>query len=643
MKPTTSAPAAQAASRAAVRRRSSPSSPAASLAIVLGSTLALPALAQPQPLPQLAQAPTARQMAPVTVTGTRQESRLDEQVAHITVIDRDEIERSTGRTLAEILSVQAGIQFSVNGGPGSSSAVYMRGLDNRHVLLLVDGIRFGSATSGEPSYGGLPADQIERIEIVRGAMSSLYGSDAVGGVVQVFTRRGKPGFRPHASASIGSKRFGSIAAGFSGGDERFDYSLTAQHQRNDGFSATNDRVAWGNHHPDDDGFRQSSLGANLGWRFVPGWQARLTLLSGNGRTELDDGTDPADPGLNSEAKTRAQVFGLTVEGAIRPNWQTAVRISRSEDSYDTIRSSSEWNLGEFRTTQDQYGWENRFQLPWGRIAVGLERLEQTVKVPPPGYAVQDRAINALWAGFDRSSAGHHLQASVRHDRNSQYGSRSTGTIGYGYDLTMNWRVGGSYGTSFVAPSFNELYYPGWGNPALEPEKGKQGEVFVRYVRPGHEVRLAHYQNRIQGYIPNGPDPVNVRRAQIDGWELSWVGYAGPWSARVTADLLDPRNLETGGKLPRRAKRYATAAVDRQLGEWTIGSVVRAADDRFDTASGGQRLGGFALFDLYGDWRLTSAWTVGARLNNLADRRYETAYGYNRPGREVYLTVRYVPG
>ena len=625
--------------------------PAALLSLSLGLaqsltlTLATPMPAQAQqPLADmtLAQAPSASSLPLVTVTGTRQAMRLDEQVASVSVIERDEIERFSGHTLAEILASRAGIQFTSNGGPGATTSIFLRGTESRHVLLLVDGVRYGSATSGPPSFNGLPVDQIERIEIVRGPMSSLYGSDAVGGVIQVFTRRGEAGFRPHASATLGSKRFGGVAAGFSGGDERWDYALTAQHQRNSGFSATNEHAQFGNYNADDDGFRQSSIAANLGWKFLPDWQARAVILQSNGRVDLDDGSPPDNPGVDSQAKVRTQILGLSVDGQAARQWQTTVRVSRSEDRYDTTRSSSSFNLGRFQTTQDQYTWENRLNLPWFNVVLGLERLVQSISTPPLQYDIDERSINSAFVGLERSFQGHHIQASARHDRNSQYGSQTTGTIGYGYDLSSHWRVGGSWGSSFVAPTFNQLYYPNFGNPDLQAEEGKQGEAFVRYVQPGQELRVAYYQNRIRGYIPSGPLVSNVPRSRITGWELAWTGHFGPWSSRVSADWLDPRNLTTDAQLPRRAKRYLTAALDRNYEDWTVGAAMRAASRRYDNASNTIRLGGFALFDVYADWRVAPAWTVGARLNNLADRRYETAYGYNQPGREVYLTVRYTP-
>ncbi len=593
---------------------------------------------------QLAQARqgSGRALAPVVVTGTRQESRLDDQVAHVTVIDREELERSTGRTLPEVLGSQAGLQFSSNGGFGKLSGVFIRGLENRHTLLLIDGVRYGAATAGGPILEGIPLEQIERIEIVRGPMSSLYGSDAVGGVVQVFTRRGTSGLQPFASATLGSNRFGSLSAGVSGGEDRWDYALSAQHLRTDGFSATNASAPFGNFNPDDDGFRQTSVSANVGFRFLPQWQARVQVFESFGRSDFDDGQPTANPDIGSRAKLRTQVMSASVQGTPLSWWRTTLRAARSEDRYDTIRAASSFNLGGFRTTQDQFTWENGLKLPLGNLSIGLERLEQSVLKPPPAYDVASRSINAVWLGYDLTYAVHHLQASTRHDSNSQYGSQNTGTIGYGYDLTTAWRIGASYGTSFVAPSFNQLYFPQFGNPNLQPEEGKHRELNLRYAQAGHEVRLARYESRIRGYITAGPLPTNIPRSQVDGWELAWTGRVAGFQARASVDWLDPRNEATGRQLPRRAKRVSTVSLDRPVGDWRFGGLMRAYGERFDDAANTTRLGGFTLFDLYADWRFSPTWSFGAKLNNLTDRRYETAFGFNQPGREFFLTARYMP-
>ena len=225
----------------------------------------------------------------VIVTGTRTPTRVDEALGDVTVISRDQIEQSTGKTLAELLGQQAGVQFWANGGLGKASSVSLRGLEARHTLLLIDGVRYSSATLGTPTWENIPIESIERIEIVRGPLSGLYGSDAVGGVIQIFTRRGKEGLRGNAVATVGSKRFGQLGGGLSFGQGAFDGSLQVQRTENRGFSATNSRVPFGSYNADNDGFRQNSGSAQLGRKIGGGWRADARLLQSDGVTQYDDG------------------------------------------------------------------------------------------------------------------------------------------------------------------------------------------------------------------------------------------------------------------------------------------------------------------------------------------------------------------
>jgi vitamin B12 transporter len=237
-------------------------------------SLSVVALLLPAPA---AWAQTAPAPETVVLTATRTPQRVDQALAQVTVIDRTRIEAASGRTLAELLASESGVQFWSNGGLGKAASVSLRGLESRHTLLLIDGVRYGSATLGTPSWENIPLDSIERIEIVRGPMSGLYGSDAVGGVIQVFTRRGQQGFNPDASAVVGSRGHGELAAGARFGTGVFDGTLRVQHLRTDGFSATHPGVPFGNHNPDDDGFEQTSINGRLGVR-LGDWRVEATLL-----------------------------------------------------------------------------------------------------------------------------------------------------------------------------------------------------------------------------------------------------------------------------------------------------------------------------------------------------------------------------
>ena len=577
----------------------------------------------------------------VQVTATRTPTRIDEAISEVTVIERAQIERATGRTLAELLAQQPGVQFTANGGPGTASSVYLRGLEARHTLLLIDGVRYGSATLGTPAWDNLPLDAIERIEIVRGPLSSLYGSDAVGGVIQIFTRRSAPGLHANGNLTLGSKASRQVGAGLSFGQGAIDGALQLQHTRTRGFSATNANEPFGSFNPDDDGFRQNSLTGQLGISFGAGWRADARVLSSHGETQYDDG-----PGADSRAALRSEVLALELGGPVTTAWRSKLRVSRSTDAYETLASASAFtDLGSTATVQQQIAWENSVITPVGTALLIAEHVRQKVSRAVTPYDVSDRTINSLGLGLDGRAGRHTWQASLRHDRNSQFGAQTTGALGYGFDITPTWRAAASYGTSFVAPSFNQLYYPAFGNPDLLPEEGKQAEISLRWAADGHELRGAYFDNRIRGYISSGPAPVNVPKTQIDGVSLSYQAKQGAWTGAASVEHVNPRNATEGSanldkQLPRRAKDSLKLAADLDLGAWQLGGVANAFGHRFDDSANARRLAGYATLDLHADWRFAPSWALGLRLNNLANRQYETVYGYNQPGREVYATLRY---
>ena len=577
----------------------------------------------------------------VVVTGTRTPTRIDEALGDVTVISRDQIEQSAGKTLAELLGQHAGVQFWSSGGLGKASSVSLRGLEARHTLLLIDGVRYSSATVGTPTWENIPLESIERIEIVRGPLSGLYGSDAVGGVIQIFTRKGKDGFRGNAVATVGSKRYGQLGAGLSFGQGAFDGSVQVQRTENRGFSATNSRVPFGSYNADNDGFRQNSVSAQLGWRIGGDWRADARLLQSDGVTQYDDG-----PGADAKAKLRTRVASINVGGPVTTIWQTNLRVARSTDDYITLASASPFSdLGKIATVQDQLAWENTIATPIGAAVVILEQTKQKVSRPGEPFSVSDRDITGVAAGLNGQAGAHHWQANVRHDRNSQFGSQTTGTAAYGFDITSAWRVGASYGTSFVAPTFNQLYYPNFGNPKLLPEEGKQSEVNVRWLGTHQQARVAYFDSRIRGYISSGPLPTNIPRTRIDGVTASYETRIANVTLAASVDHVNPRNNTNGsssyGKLlPRRVKDSAKLGADIDLGAWRVGGSFVAFSERFDNASNTTRLPGFATLDLRADWRFSKGWSVGVRLTNVTDKKYETVYGYNQAGREGYLTLRY---
>ena len=590
---------------------------------------------------QTTPATAASKVDTVIVTATRTPTRVDQALGDVTVIDRGQIEQSAGKTLAELLGQQAGVQFWANGGQGKPSSVSLRGLEARHTLLLIDGVRYSSVTLGTPTWENIPLESIERIEIVRGPLSGLYGSDAVGGVIQIFTRQRKDGLRGNAVATVGSKRYGQLGAGLSFGQGAFDGSVQVQRTENRGFSATNSHVPFDQYNPDNDGFRQNSGNAQLGWKMGGGWRADVRVLQSDGVTQYDDGL-----GADAKAKLRSQVASVNVSGPVTAVWQSNVRVARSTDDYITLASASPYSdLGKIATVQDQLAWENTVATPIGAAVVILEQTRQKVSRPGAPFTLSDRDITGIAAGLNGRAGAHHWQANLRHDKNSQFGSQTTGTAAYGFDLTSAWRIGAAYGTSFVAPTFNQLYYPDYGNPKLLPEEGKQSEVNVRWLGNNQQARVTYFDSRIRGYISSGPLPTNIPRTRIDGVTASYEARIANVTLAASVDHVNPRNDSSGssnyGKLlPRRFKDSAKLGVDVDLGAWRLGGSLVAFGERFDDAANRTRLPGFATLDLRADWRLAKEWSVAVRVNNVSGKKYETVYGYNQPGREGYLTLRY---
>lgn len=601
---------------------------------VLAASAAIAALASP-----LAHA-QAEAGQSITITAARQPLAVSQALAEVTVLDAQALQRSEARTLAELLAQQAGLQLSSNGGLGKTSSLFIRGLEARHTLLLVDGVRVGSATVGTPSLDNLPLEAVERIEIVRGPMSSLYGSGAMGGVIQVITRRGGQGLSGNAKLAAGSQAYGQAAAGLGFGDGRFDAALQLQHTQTDGQSASNPRVPFGQYNDDRDGWKQDGGSLRLGWRVAGDWRLEALALAARGRTQLDDG-----PGADARAELTTQSTVLSARGTVLGPWSTRVSLGESVDGYETLSSASPFaSLGLIRTRSRQLAWENTVATPLGTALALAERTTETVSRPGQPFATSERDIDAVALGLAGSAAGHTWQASLRRDRNSQFGGVSTGALGWGYAITPGWRIGASAGTSLNAPSFNQLYFPNFGNPLLLPEKGEHAEMHVRWLWGMHSLRASTWAHEYRGFITSGPQPVNLPLARINGVSLAYEGAWDSWRWQAAAEHTDPRNATEGSAnrdklLPRRAQNALRLGADWTQGAFSAGGSLVAFSHRFDNAANTVRLAGYATLDLRADWALQPGLSLGLRVNNVGDTGYETALGYDQPGRQAFVTLR----
>ncbi|TSE21517.1 Vitamin B12 transporter BtuB [Tepidimonas alkaliphilus] len=584
----------------------------------------------------------AAKLEAVVVTASRTETASRDLVADVVVIDRDTLDQSAGATLTEVLRQHAGVQIASNGGWGKQASVFLRGTEARHALLLIDGVRYGSATLGQPNWDNLPLEAIERIEVLRGPAAALYGSDAVGGVVQIFTRAGAEGpARPHAGATVGSYGRRETRAGVSGGTAQVRYALGVSAGREDGFSATNERVPFGNFNPDRDGFEQRALHARLDADLAPGLRLAAHALVSSGDSQFDSSLN-GSASFDVHGLTTTRVWGVTLTQAWTGGGRTQLKFGRADDLTRNLYRTA---TTVFDTERRQWTLQHDQPTSLGTFTVGVDHVREEVN-STTAYTVRDRNLDGVFAGWHGRAGAHRWQANVRRDDNSQFGGATTGSLGYGYDVAPGWTVLAAAGTSFKAPTFNQLYFPQFGNPTTQPEKGRSRELALQWAQGPHQWRLTYFEQRIRGYITTTPVVVNLPKVAIDGWSFTGQTVLDGWRIGGSLELLEARNRTPGSnfdrRLPRRAEEQLTLTVERSLVGWWVGAQALLVGDRFDDVANTRRMGGFGTLGLTAQRALAPGWTLRLRLDNLADKRYETAWGYNQPGRAAYVTLQWQP-
>jgi len=584
----------------------------------------------------------------IVVTATRQAMRANELLSDVTVIDPQEIEAAgPAASITELLARQPGIEIKADGAPGAVANVYLRGSNSGHTLLLIDGMRFGSATMGGANWSYLPLQQVERIEILRGAASSLYGSDAIGGVIQIFTRKGSGPLRPNAEAGFGSHDGSAVSAGFSGSQQNLSYALQLANQQTRGFNSINnpDNASYNR---DRDGHRNSSASGSLAYTFAQDHEIGLNFLASEGRNDYDAGgpwSTPANADYHQEQNNAA--YSLYSRNRLNPVWSSTLRLGRSSD--DSRQFMNHARTGKIRTEQTQYQWQNDVRLPLGTALLALERLQEKVSGDQP-YDHNRRSINSFLAGWNGSFEKHRLQFNLRRDDNSQFGDKNTGFIAYGYQIDDRLRLHASYGTAFKAPTFNDLYWPDAGNPDLKPETAKNRELALHYESGLHQISATAYRNDVDNLIawaPVAPGswiwlPANVNKARLEGLTLAYAGKLQGFDVKASADFQDPRDTILDKVLRYRSRQHGSLAMGRRHGRFDWNLEWQASSKRYQDVNNTQKLGGYALVNLQAGYRLDPDWSLFARVNNLFDRKYVLNQDYATDGANFFLGLRYAP-
>lgn len=598
------------------------------LAVMAGGC-SLPALAQHR-------ADLAGHALPtVIVTASRSSENLDDTLAPVTVITREDLVRLQSQDVQDLFIGLPGLSVAANGGPGKNGALFIRGTESDHVLVLIDGIKVGSATSGSTPFEQLPVDQIERIEIVRGPRSSLYGSEAIGGVVQIFTRRADgTGFAPAFSVGGGTRGDARFEAGVRGGTGKAWFGAGLSGRSTDGIN-----VRPSQNEPDDDGYRSLAGSARAGYRFDSGAEIAATFLQADGENEFDGGTQ-------NESDTRTQVYGATARFSPLAQWTVNLSAGQSRDASDNFKNAV--FASRFDTRRDHHALINELVFGPHRLSLGGDYQRDRVG-GTTAYAEDSRDRHGVFALYRGDFGAHEVSLSARGDDNEQFGRHETGGAAYGYRFGRGLRAGIGYGTAFKAPTFNELYFPGFGNPDARPEKSRSAELSLSGQLAAYAWALNAFETKVDDLLVFDAAisaPSNIDQARIRGVEAQ---LGRNWNAlRVQTYLtwLKPENdaggANDGNLLPRRRERSARLDADYATGQLSLGMSLFGASDTFDNATNTVRLPGYATLNLRAGWQVLPQWLLQVEGRNVLDKHYETAATYKQYGAGFMATVRYTP-
>lgn len=596
-------------------------------------------------------------MNPVIVTATRTPTRANDVLADYVYIGPEEIADAGQTSLVELLQRQRGVEITgASGSGGSGASVFLRGTSNQQSLLLIDGVRVEAGFLGGPTWSAIPLAIIDHIEIIFGPQSSLYGSDAIGGVIQIFTKTGEGPFQ--ASASTGYGTYGTTISeagifGRAGKDNQIKYSLSATEEVSSGFSVmskNNPDVQF--YDPNQRmGYTKTGGAGKISNEFQRGQEIGMQFFAGRLKSQYSFSTSTIGESISSLSS-----FSVFSKNQINESWKSLIQVSQSYDSSQQLNF-----IGLYNTKQNIATWQNDIQIGKDLLQIVAERKNQYVDSSAFNnlFALtnfsQSRNTNSI-AGLYQLTRGSHLaNISFRNDNITSYGPQNTGGISYGYFLTKQLRMNINYGTGFRAPTFNDLFYPGYGNSNIKAETSKNTEAGIHYESNKYDGRIVLYSNSISNLIQgSGSDTskcpagtygssgcaTNIGSAKIMGLSIGGSMKAGNLSFRGSFDQQNPVDESTGGVLPKRAKQFGNAGIDYKIRNMKAGAEGTFVGRRFDSYPAGAPMGGYALFNLFADYEFAKDWSLFGRWNNIFNKDYQLSYGFNTPGSNLFVGVRY---
>ena len=588
----------------------------------------------------------ALKLPDVLISASRQvESRTATSAAN-TVFTRTDIDRLQPTSVTDLLTRVPGVQVAPTGGRGSLPGIFIRGTKAAQSLVLVDGVRIANATSGDSGLQFLDVDQIERVEVLRGSRSAVYGSDAIGGVIQIFTRRSNgPGLQPRLRMAAGSNQTFQRSLGLSGGDDATRFNLGASLDETAGIDSTGPSYASDNDH---DAYRNKSFNLSLSHTFGERFEAGLNLLDSRGRHEFDEprGSSPQVP----YSKFAVSSIGSYLDAQVTEQWNTRFELAHSEnrdDSRDKLSHSS----SPFNTYRDQATWQNNLALDErNSLLLGGDWYEDRVHASAD-FTEDSRWNRALFAQHRFHGDHFSTELGLRHDKNQQFGGQTTWSGSLTVPMNEANDVLLSYSEGFRAPTFNDLYFPGYNNPHLKPEHSKSYELQWRsQLSESSKLETSLYRTDLRDAIDYADQPVNVGSARINGFEMALSQEWNGWTAQLGLALIDPRNRENGHTLARRARRTLSLDVDRQFDRFAVGASWQTASSSYNDEANTDSISGYGTLGLRGSWMASRELTLDLKLDNVLDKQYSRThynhsgnnYGYREEGRTWLFSVTWTP-
>lgn len=580
------------------------------------------------------------------VTATRTATAPDKLLASTSIITRSDIEQFNYQTLEEALTSLPGVVMANSGGLGKQTALFIRGTESNHTQILLNGVKLATNGFGMPQLEHISLDQIDRIELVRGPQSSLYGSESIGGTIQIFTKQAEIGFTPEFSLSYGSHNTQNTQLGFSAANEKSWFNINANHRKTDGFNACDGRsgtlfIGCFTTEPDDDAYRNTGLSLRAGHQFNKDTTIEVFSLSNEGETEFDGSIFSGN-----QTDFLQHTFGATFNTSITDIWSITTSLSQGRMEADNNKNGVDVNFADNK--KNYFSLQNDFSInPDYLFSLGYEYEKDEIDTTNT-FAETERDNHGYFGQLLGHAGANNFRLSLRIDDNEQFGHHTTGNIAFGRQLQPNLRFFASYGSAFSAPSLVDLYSPFGANPDLVPEESTSFEIGLNGQQHAVDWSLSFYQTRIEDLIilDGSFIPQNISEAVIKGIELTAATTLFGINFDGQISLMDPENKATGANngnlLARRAEQTYSLKAYKTIGAYSISSQFFASGRRFDDAANTRRLAPFNTIDVALSYKVNKAISATVKATNLFNQEYETVSGFNTDGTNLLFTMSYRP-